>query len=169
MPVDARRTIDLDPGAHQVVVVRQGARGAPRSLEVKEGERARLALQDRSSVVPVAPPTANPEASVGPPPPPPSSNAPIAGYVVGGGGLAALGVGAILGITALSQRSDLANGCGTTRACAASDVDAARSRMIAADITLGVGLVATAIGAYLVFIRSSPPPTLAAGLRGGAD
>jgi hypothetical protein len=73
------------------------------------------------------------------------------GFVVGGVGIAALGVGAFFGIRAASldsQKSDLAS---QGDASGANDkADSARSAVTIARIGLGVGIVAVGVGAVLV-------------------
>ena len=119
-----------------------------------------------------------------PPPPPPS---PPSGD--GGGsivlplalaGVAVIGIGsfAIFGITGKGDVDDLQK-CKPN--CKQADVDSARTKLIIADISLGVGLVAGAVAAYLFITRpkveakvstnkinrgaSAPPPPLLSNVR----
>ena len=175
--VDPKRPVDVDPGPHQVVAVRGGTRMPARAVTVPDGQRVVVTVVDRSAPDPAVTVTSDttPAPPTAPPPPPSTSTStstssedrPVTGFVIGGLGLAAVGVGAVLGITALSKHGDLAGGCGTTKTCAQDDVDSARTRMAVADVTVGVGLVATAIGAYLVLTRPSSPVSVLAGPASG--
>jgi hypothetical protein len=75
------------------------------------------------------------------------------------GGWALLGVGAVafasfgyFGLHGLSQRSDL-DRCNPH--CAQADIDATRRSFLFADVSLGVGILAVATGAYVLLSRSS--------------
>lgn len=72
--------------------------------------------------------------------------------VVGGIGVVALGGFAVFGIGGKSDVDDLENrGCKPN--CPQSDVDSARTKLIIADISLGVGLVALGVATYMFFTR----------------
>jgi tetratricopeptide (TPR) repeat protein len=96
-----------------------------------------------------------------PEPAPDSQKAPIAGYALLGVGVVGLGLGTFFGLQALSSRSDAEDQCaegGGVRRCPAAAQDALDTNQrnaLIADISLGVGIVATAVGAYIVFKGSS--------------
>jgi hypothetical protein len=69
----------------------------------------------------------------------------------------AVGVGVYLEASGLSDRAHLENTCKPTRTCAQSDVDAARSRVMAGDIVLGAGALLFAGAAYVYFTRGTAP------------
>jgi hypothetical protein len=83
----------------------------------------------------------------------------------GGGSLVlpiALGVVAVAGITifaieGLSGKSDVDSLQTCKPHCAESAVDSARTKLIIADISLGVGVVAAAVSAYLFITRPKAP------------
>lgn len=88
---------------------------------------------------------------------------------VGGAGLAFLAGGATLGLLARSSYQEMED------ASAAQDLDAydaaksdLRTRSIAADSLLGVGLVAAGVGTWLWFTDGRPAPVAVAPVGGGA-
>lgn len=88
---------------------------------------------------------------------------------VGGAGLACLAGGATLGLLARSSYQEMED------ASAAQDLDAydaakadLRTRAIAADSLLGVGVVAAGIGTWLWFTEGRPAPVVVAPVGGGA-
>jgi len=112
-------------------------------------------------------------------PPDGAPKPPVVGYVALGVGALGLGVGTFFGLKALSSKSDAEDACmesdGTRRcpARAADALDDTESKALIADVSLGVGVVATALGAYLVLSggskesRSSSVLRVGAGARGG--
>ncbi len=166
--VDPRGVIDVDPGRHRLVLVRGGTRRPARQLVAEDGQRVRVSVKDEAAPGPGASSPGAPTAAtnvVGEPPP--AEARPVVGFVLGGLGIATVGVGAVLGVTALSRRSELADSCGTTKTCSVSDVDGARTRMAIADVTLGVGVLATVLGAYLILTRPSASVSVVAGPASG--
>ena len=91
-------------------------------------------------------------APVAPTPPPPheSGGSLVPVFVLGGVGVVALGSFAIFGLGGKSDVSDL-QACKPH--CAQSDVDSARKKLIIADISLGIGIVALGVATYLLVTR----------------
>ena len=95
-----------------------------------------------------------------------------AALIVGGVGVAAIGTFAGFGIVGESERTTLENGCATTHSCSAAAVDSAQTKLIVADVSLGVGVLALASAAYLWFTHraasapTSPPIALSPSARG---
>jgi hypothetical protein len=75
----------------------------------------------------------------------------VPALVVGGVGVLALGSFAFFGLGGKSDVSDLEKTCKPH--CAQSDVDAAQTKLLIADISLGVGIVALGVATYLVITR----------------
>ena len=75
----------------------------------------------------------------------------VPALVVGGIGVLALGSFAIFGLGGKSDVNNLENTCKPH--CAESDVDKARTKLIIADISLGVGIVALGVATYLILTR----------------
>ena len=80
---------------------------------------------------------------------------PVAAFVLGGVGIVALGSFAFFGLTGTSDVSTLRDGCGVTHSCAQTDVDAARTKLLIADISLGVGVVTLGVATYMFISGSS--------------
>jgi tetratricopeptide (TPR) repeat protein len=92
----------------------------------------------------------------------PARARPLVGYVVGGAGIAALGVGATFGLMALSSHSKAEDGCPDHVGCSKSaldDRDKAGTQALVANIGIGAGLVGVGVGAYLIFFSASKPKT----------
>jgi hypothetical protein len=86
-------------------------------------------------------------------PPPPGTGEEgslVPALVVGGIGVVALGSFALFGIQGKNDVDDLQK---CKPRCAESDVDKARTKLIIADISLGVGIVALAVSAYMIITR----------------
>lgn len=85
----------------------------------------------------------------------------VPAIVVGGVGVLALGSFAIFGLGGKSDVSDLEKNCKPH--CAQSDVDAAKQKLLIADISLGVGIVALGVATYLVITRPKIEPDVKTG------
>jgi hypothetical protein len=97
---------------------------------------------------------------------PPSSPAKTPGvgtWVAAGVGVVALSSFAYFGLSARSDVADMQNTCKPN--CPADRVDAARSKFVAADISLGIGALALGVAGALWVIQGSPPPQPASSLR----
>ncbi len=167
--------VPVDPGDH---VIQASAPGKKRWEAVvnlgPKADKAKLSipiLDDEAVVARPAPtsPTvrtadpslAGPEAAGGGPAKTDGSSGRTIGFVVGGIGIAALGVGAVFGVRAITKSSDAKSLCSTgpcANAEAVSTNSDAKTAARVADITVGAGLVAVAVGAYLVLSapRSAP-------------
>jgi hypothetical protein len=92
----------------------------------------------------------------------------VAGFVVGGVGLVAVGVGSVFGVEALEKRHDSNASCSgstcTTAAGVASNDDAKRFANFA-DVGIGVGIVGLVVGTYLVLTSGGAKPVPAATAR----
>lgn len=88
----------------------------------------------------------------------------VAGWITAGAGVAAIGVGAAFGVIALDQQSQSDALCPTDNTCTPEGVqlskDANTSAWVA-NISIGAGLVAVAVGTYLI-LTSSPAEQAAA-------
>lgn len=76
-------------------------------------------------------------------------------FVVGGVGIAALGIFGALGAMGQSEKDHLSDTCGRVRMCAQRDVDAAKTKLLVADVALGTGAIALAVATVLFVHRAS--------------
>jgi hypothetical protein len=143
----------LDPGEHAVSCAAPGMRPYAGTISVP-------AIAPADAIV-LHLPTLEPLPRAPAPPPPPKvtplpAHSPLrrtAGWITGGVGLVAVGVGAGFGVDALVKTGDLAS---CPRPCSAGAAQASEAISLAA---FGTGLVALALGAWLVGPpRSSQAP-----------
>ncbi len=100
--------------------------------------------------------------SGGPESRPAKRGVPVATWVLGGAGLAAIGAGVFFWVSGLGDRSDLYAGCGLTHSCAQSDVDASRTKLLIGDVAVGAGIVALGVATYFALAPRRSPSTHAA-------
>jgi hypothetical protein len=149
--------LGLHPGAHLITV-----------RNVAGQAKWEAALEPGRSV------THRFEVDVAPPPSPisplpaaqshSSTNATI-GYVVGGLGVAGIGVGSVFGLTALSKKRARDEVCsnGTCTDPKGPELDdQARRAATISTIGMGVGLAGVGVGAWLLLSKSMSPPATAA-------
>jgi hypothetical protein len=152
--------VDLSPSGAQTVTVPE--------LEPEQATDRMAPTPPTHAPAPVATPTPAPtqtlDTSATPPdatPVSPPKSTRALGFVVGGAGVVALGVGGYFGVQAISKRSDAKNACPSSTCTDPAGVaynDDARRAATIADIGIGVGLVALGVGAYLVLRSPATPP-----------
>ena len=156
------KPVQMDLGKHTVKFEYQG--------QTKEEEVIIGAgLKNRNVTVTFGGPVVAPTGPTSPTPPEGSKGGSIVpALVVGGIGVVALGSFAIFGLGGKSDVSDLESTCKPH--CTESQVNSARTKLIIADISLGVGVVALGVATYLILTRpkidaemktghaSAPPP-----------
>lgn len=102
-----------------------------------------------------------------------SSDTPVLGYVLVGAGALGIGLGAFFGIQALGTQSDAEAACKESsgaRRCPSSardTLDSNQRNAIIADVGIGVGIVAAAVGTFLIF-KSKSKETASTELRAAA-
>jgi tetratricopeptide (TPR) repeat protein len=162
--------------ADQREVVKRRIGKLQERVEQQNAERAKRTSNDQ---VPVEPGQATPSAPNEEPSPSgaslsTASPTPVLGYVLIGVGAIGLGTGAFFGIQALGSKSDAEELCTDSagaRRCPASASDSLSSNTrsaVIADVSIGVGLVAAAVGTYLVIKSKSAESTTSAQVRAGA-
>jgi hypothetical protein len=147
------RPLELDPGSHVFRIERPNAAPFERSVTVYQGERDRV-LRITAPSPPTTPPAVGVVAAVPSVVPPTTKEAPsyAPAFVVAGFSLVAFGVSGYLGLTGRQELSGLRTSCAP--ACTDAEVDPVRTRLTLSDVTLGIGLVGTALATYL-FIRTA--------------
>lgn len=154
------RSIPVDPGKHTVRFQAEGLLPAEETLMVVEGQKGRTV----SVVLGGASRPAASSTSSG-------SSTPLWPAVVAGGiGVVGVGAFAILGATGQSEKNHLSDTCAPLGTCDPSDVRAARTKLLVADVSLGVGVVSLGVATYfLVRHLNSPSTTTAQAPRIGLD
>jgi len=148
--------IDLDPGAHRIRFVLPDGRTLEQPTMVRAGEKGR---EIRVAFGPAAPSSAPPAAiALEPGPSTSGSGSPrltAPALVAGTAGLVALGSWGYFGLSGHARQTDLQGSCAPN--CPPSAIDDVRHRYLAADISLGVGVVSLGLAAYFVLTAGSPP------------
>ena len=182
VPRDVDAPLPFDPGPHLVRIEAVGFAPLEQNVVLKPKEQGRV--HESTLILPRREPAAAeppPEPLRGPPkndaPPaersiaerrpensplsdPPlvqSSSARETGmYLAGGVGLLALGGATYLGLQGTREADHMRATCAPE--CAKADVDAARTKLVAANVSLGVGLGAVAVASILWLTGSSTSP-----------
>ncbi len=148
----------LDPGSHAISYTWPDGFEQKQTVVVAQGEKNRRVELRRPPSEPAVP-VANTLA----PASAPVKSRPLAAYVLGGVGVAALGSFAAFAITGKIAERDMA---GCKPFCEQSQADKMRLRYLIADVSLAVGLVSLGAGGYLYFSASRAPGSGA--LNGGS-
>lgn len=183
--VDARLSVDgkvvaemldgkpivIDPGVHTFLFESKGLPSVKEQVVVKPGEKNRIVSVTFATAEDAAPKAATPAATDTSS----ESSPPIAAYVLGGLGIAALGAALYFDLAAGGDAHDLRTSCSPN--CAQSDVDDVKTKYTIAGVTAGVGGALLITGVVLYFVhgkgsktgmtRVGPQPSLSA-LASGA-
>lgn len=167
-PSSWNKPVAVDPGDHAVDADGPGAQPWHATVHVGADRDAKVvsvpALGATSAPTAVASlPSAEPVAE--PPSGERADGARTVGWIAGGVGVASLGVGAVFGALALGSHGAAKNLCPSSPCMSATGVDdesRAKTQAWIADAGIGVGVVALAVGAYLVFLRPHGAPAAAA-------
>jgi tetratricopeptide (TPR) repeat protein len=176
--LDALKSYEPHAPADQREVIKRRIGKLQERVEQQDAERAKS--QSMTSEQPPAEPgqVGSPASPEEPEPPAASlsteSPTPMLGYVLIGVGAIGIGAGAVFGIQALGSKSDAEELCvenAGARRCPASASDSLSSNTrsaVIADVSIGVGLVAAAIGTYFVIKSKSAESATSAQVRAGA-
>jgi hypothetical protein len=144
------RAWTLDPGTHTIVVEAHGQR-VEQKVVVSQAEanrvvRVRLA-KTGAAETPVAAPS---RAESAPPPSKPTSSIAVAPLALAGVAVASATVSLWLGLSARGDANDLADTpCGATHTCSDGQLSGIRTRLVIADVALGVAAVSAAVAVWL--------------------
>lgn len=143
--------IPVDPGEHTFTFEAEGHRTVTQTIVMRVSEKNRLVRVTLASTSePAKPEPAKPaepvNASGG-------GGAPVLAYVVGGVGVLALGSFAYFGLTSKKDLSDLRSTCAPY--CGEAQLDDVKSKMLVADVSLGVGIVALGVATLLFLTHGS--------------
>lgn len=138
--------IEVDPGKHVMTFEHRGLMQTQEIL-VSEGVKNRpidvvFTDPDQASTerVPVG---AAPE----------ERGAPVGAFVLGGIGVASLGVFGVLAGIGSSDLDELHDTCGATQSCASDDVDDTKTMLIVGDVFLATGVAAVAVSTVWLFVH----------------
>jgi hypothetical protein len=176
--VEPGATLLVDPGPVALRVTAPGRRERTLTVTAKENETTSVTAEpeaaDGAPVQPATPAVSPPPSTVAPPPASdsgartgsaPGSGKRTAGFVVGGIGVASLGVGVVTGIMALGKASTVKDHCDPNLACDPQGVDAGSSGKtlsLVSTITVAAGLVGIGVGTFLVLTsKGKSVPTTA--------
>ena len=165
------RAVPIDPGVHEVRFETAGKAPISQKVLVAEGEKNKLVSVEYPAPKPTTPePTAaSPTAPIAPvatPQPVEKSGPPIAAYVVGGLGIAAVGAGVILRVVADGEYDDLKGSCSPN--CTSDDTDPVDMKYNLSIASFAVGGAAIATSAVLFILhagseKSAPTAGLSVG------
>jgi hypothetical protein len=133
--------LPVDPGAYKIVVTAPGHEPSTKEVVVAEGASPLIEIRAGA-----------PLGTTEIPPPKTTSNR-TAGWVVGGIGVAGLGVGAVAGILTLGKKGTVDDNCNAEKRCNQAGYDAAQSGKTLGMVTttgLVVGAIGVGVGAYLL-------------------
>lgn len=166
-------SVPNDPGPHRLEA--RAPDHEPWSATVTIGAAESQSIEVRALVRTPSPPVESPPppsaapmaaAPTTPPPQrePEASGSPALGYVVGGAGVVALGVGAYFGIRALDLNAQAKDKCPTDETCrddGAELSDDALTHARISTVAFGLGVIGVGVGAYLVLSAPRGEPAAA--------
>lgn len=142
------KAVSIDPGQHAFRFERDGSPALQEAVLIREGEQRRML---EVSFQPDGSASSSPR-RLGEKPGPEGRIPPVA-LAVAGVGLAGVAGFAVFGLIAKSDVNEMRETCAP--GCAPSDVDAARTKMILANVSLGAGVLALGAATWLTLSSSS--------------
>jgi hypothetical protein len=150
------RPLDVDPGDHLMRFQTEDGGVVEQRVFVNVGEKNRVLRVAFGPRTPPVPPRAPPVQQTDPQGPRAQTTpTPVWGWVATGVGVLGVGSFVYFGLTGRSSESNLSNSC-APRCTEAQRDDVLRDYRIA-DVSLGVGIVSLAIGAWLLFVHRGAP------------
>jgi hypothetical protein len=155
--------VPLDPGEHRVVVTGPGPSPRQAAITVPPGPGA-LSLAVPLAAGGIEPVITTPGGDGAPPdlgavaPDDPHHGRRLAGFVVGGAGLAAVAVGAVFGVSAIGKKGDEKGHCqGSFCDATGLELDAQAHRAAAlSTVAVSAGIAAVGVGVVLVLVSGKP-------------
>jgi hypothetical protein len=154
------KSIFVDPGPHTFKFEVEGQPAVEQQAVIREGEKNRAITATFGTSTP---PEGTPNPVTQAPSEPDKKSAPVAGYIIGGVGLVALGGFVYFGLSGKSDVSTLRDGCGQKHSCTQDEVDSAKSKLLIADVSLGIGIVALGVATYMILTHDSAPSSAKVG------
>jgi hypothetical protein len=156
------KSVAIDPGSHKLRFELEGAAPIEQQIVIKQGEKDRaidVSFAPKGADVPEDnpyagtekdKPAADADSSAEPTSGKPGPLRPFA-YAAGGVGVAGIVGFAVLGAMGKSAESDL-EGRGCKPNCPQSEVDSIKTKLVLADVSLGVGIAGLGAGVALFFL-----------------
>jgi hypothetical protein len=143
------KPVSIDPGAHTLVFTAANYTPEERKLLIGAGDKYRQVSVTLTSTDAPLPSTAPPAvASPDTAPVLAPRKVPVASYVLGGVGVAAIGAGVVLRLVGASKFDSLQTSCSPT--CSSSQVDPVKTKYLLSDVAFGVGAAAV-VGAIVIY------------------
>jgi hypothetical protein len=147
------KTTQVNPGTHMLRAEAPGFHNSEETVVAREGEKSRVVtLKLRSLTAPTIQPVQIAPSAVA------DGGSRQVGwptYVLAGVGIAAIGGGAVVGYLGNKDAEDMQDECKPT--CSEARVDAAKLKLISANVAFGVGGAAL-VGALVTYLLSKPEP-----------
>lgn len=148
---DQGKAVPFDPGPHVVRFEHDGARPVEEKVLLRAGERnrhviARFGAEESKPETPVRKEEPSKAAA--------TSSVPTSSIVLGAIGLGAVGSFVFFALTGGQEKDRLQSTCAP--GCTDADVASLKTSYIAADISLGVGIVALGVATYLLLTNDGP-------------
>jgi hypothetical protein len=164
------KPIPVDPGEHTIRYEATGAAPVEQHAVIRVGEKNRMltAVVMMAAPTSVAPATAKATPAEPAPSETPSSGAgiPPLTIVFGAVAVAAGASFAYFGLSGQSDASNLRSTCAPN--CTQDQVDSVKTKLLVADVSLGVGVASLVAAGYFFFHgRSSPSPTQSGAVSAG--
>jgi hypothetical protein len=147
------RSFKVDPGEHLFRFVLADGTSIEQKHVLSEGDVRRRITADFASLPKIGPVHKAPVAPL-------SRPVPVATWILGGVGVVALGSFAFFAVSGKSKENDLKDHCAPN--CPDADVNVMDHRYLAADISLGVGIVSLGVATYLYMARKPAISTTSA-------
>ena len=178
-PASLGVALPVDPGLHVVHAEALGRAASSTEVTLSEGETRVMDVAPGPPLPPSAQAVPPPPIAAPPPPPAPehghaATGVRVAGWVIGGVGLAGLGLGAATGVLTMSKKATVDVHCVPGKGCDPVGYDAARSGQtlsVESNVSFAVGAALVVAGISLVLLggaHSSPTALVFAPSRGGA-
>jgi hypothetical protein len=145
--------LELNPGPHHFIAELPDMPAQDATYVLQAGDKGRIVSFSFTSPAPVT----SPSKAISGPGPRLSRPVPTLTWVLGGVAVAALATGGVLGGLALDKRSDVSKECSPL--CTDREVQGVKRLALAADVSLGIGLVAAGLSLYTFAAR----PAIATG------
>jgi hypothetical protein len=143
------KPVSIDPGTHTLIFTAASYAPEERKLLIGAGDKYRqVSVTLTSTDAPVVAPAPTPVAPADTAPVLAPRKVPVASYVLGAVGVAAIGGGVVLRLLGSSKFDSLQTSC--SPACTSSQVDPVKTKYVLSDVAFGVGAAAV-VGSIVIY------------------